>query len=121
MNQWTEKLMESVKEACSARPGILEAKEEAAEKIKPLMMAQAYSEVDKFQKLIKSLEQSGLLPEEEDPRHSDEVAKAGKMKMLKSGSASHTAGLDRPAPSGGPSPLTPATLWIRPLLACLAC
>jgi hypothetical protein len=84
MNLWVSKLEESVAAACAPRPGMLEQKHAAAEKMKPLLMAQSFSEVDQYQKLMKTLTSSGLIAGDDDPRHSDEIAKAGKMKMLKS-------------------------------------
>ena len=84
MNAWVAKLDESVAASCSARPGMLEAKKDAAEKMKPLMMAQTFAEVDTYHTLVSNLKSAGLLAGDDDPRHSDEIAKAGKMKMLKS-------------------------------------
>lgn len=84
MNDWVAKLEDCVANACSSRPGALEAKKEAAEKMKPLLMAQSFTEVDTVQSLIKSLSEAGFINEDDDPRHSDRIAKAGKMKMLKS-------------------------------------
>ena len=84
MNAWVTKLDETVATACNARPGMLEAKKEAAEAMKPLMMAQTFAEVDTYHILIGNLRSAGLLGGDDDPRHSDDIAKAGKMKMLKS-------------------------------------
>ena len=67
-----------------AGPGILEAKKEAAKSMKPLLMAQAIQEVDTYHTLVNNLISAGLLGGDDDPRHSDEIAKSGKMKMLKS-------------------------------------
>jgi len=84
MNEWVAKLEETVATSCSARPGTLEAKKEAAEAMKPLMMAQTFAEVDTYHLLVANLRSAGLLGGDDDPRHADNIAKAGKMKMLKS-------------------------------------
>ena len=45
--------------------------------------AQTFAEVDQYQVLISNLKDAGFLPMDDDPRHSDDIAKAGKMKLLK--------------------------------------
>jgi len=84
MNEWVEAFEASVAKACEPRPGMLEAKQEAAKSMKPLLMAQAIQEVDTYHTLVNNLISAGLLGGDDDPRHSDEIAKSGKMKMLKS-------------------------------------
>jgi len=68
-----------------AADALIAKKKEAAEIMMPLMMAQSIQEIDAADVLIKNLQSVGLMSAEaDDPRHSDNIAKAGKMKMLKS-------------------------------------
>ena len=85
MNNWVDALDACVRKSCEARPGMYEEKARAAEAMKPLMLAQAFKEVDTYNTLVSNLISAGLLAGDDDPRHSNDIAKAGKMKMLKSG------------------------------------
>jgi len=85
MNEWVKKLEESVATSCNAASEhALKKKQDAAELMKPLMMAQTFAEVDTYHTLVNNLISAGLMGGDDDPRHSDDICKAGKMKMLKS-------------------------------------
>lgn len=86
MSKWVEHLNNAVKTACdAAAPNVYNEKLEAAEQMKPLMLGQAFKEVDQYHTLVNNLISAGLLHGDDDPRHADNIAKSGKMKMLKSG------------------------------------
>ena len=59
------------------------------QRLKPLLMAQLFSEVDLFTTLV-SKQSGGLLPPDADPRTSKHVAKSGKLKVLKLGGDGQT-------------------------------
>lgn len=87
MNEWVAALDKAVIDSCASDEKLLEEKRIAGEKMKPLLMAQAMSEVDRYQNLIKTIQDVGFIGSamigDDDPRHSDDIAKSGKMKMLK--------------------------------------
>jgi hypothetical protein len=88
LTEWVSALQQSVATSCGAESfedassDVLRHKKEACEKLLPFMMAQTFAEVDGYQTLVKNLIDAGFLADD-DPRHSDDIAKSGKMKLLK--------------------------------------
>jgi len=87
LNKWLAALEASVK--ASTRPEALEAKDVAAKELKPLLVAQMCAEVDHYLAMMDNLRRMGLSGDanlrfdQDDPRKSANVAKSGKLKMLK--------------------------------------
>ena len=80
---WVEQLQLSVQ--AHNPTAALDAKQDAAERLRPLLMAQLLSEVDTFVAMRGSRREGGALKAEADPRLSPHVARAGKLKVLRTG------------------------------------